>query len=567
MHAADETGPQARAAWPATALVVLAAAAFSFAFAHPFTTPKALTLAALLAFFAFRARSRPRWPALAWAVALWPPVTGLWALDPRGYAGALGFWALCLLAARTVPLSANERDAIRLGLTWGGLVAAAYLLAQKMGLDPLAWEPGAAAGSVFGNPNFAAHFMLLALCLGRLPGGAAMRWLCRLALLAGIALSASRGAWLATVVYGAVMAVRVQPRLRWAVTAGALVLALGLGWFFCADLTRSFGYASAPASWVAEFQTQPGMIEAREPWFRGKRLSLMTRAVLFGNSAAMVPAFSFAGAGMGQFHVHYPRFAGAWADDVHLSEAYRAKRAHNALLDAAIQLGLPWLAAALWLLARLWRRTRSNRDYWLAAALQGGIALFSLNYVNPMILVPLILLCPLPAGERPGRAPLWPALLLSVLLATATLDWQAARAARAANAAEIPAWFAAERARALHREGAAIEAWHAQWRAYRRDPDGPETVFNLGLAAWEMADRASGPWRELAVRAWLFNRRRHPFYAPAETRLAKAAGGAFGEAATRLMRENEALDRRAAETAFRDLAQRLNEAAPRPEQP
>ncbi len=537
-------------------LYVAAAAVFSFSFGKPFHTPKVLVLAVLATWLGFRARSARRMTPLVLFVVLWPLATAFWSVNPRLFWEALTPWALyvfILLVA--VPLQEDERLRLRVGLAWAGLLAAAYVTLQKLGVDWVRWELGAPAGGFFGNPNFTAHFLLLALCLGRFPEKSSWRWLGYGGLAVGVVLCASRGVWLGAAAFAAFALLRARPKLGPAIALASVAILLALSWRFRADLRQGFAYLTSPQAYLDDYRGQPRLIVDRDPWFRGKRLSLATRVILAGNSLAMVGDRPVHGVGLGQFHVHYPRYARSWVDDPNLSADYRAASAHNLLLDGAIQFGLPWLLAAGWLAARLWRRTRDDRQYWLAVALQAGVAMVSLNYLNPVIVATLILLLPLPSEpEAPSRNKVrWLWLFAPFLAALGALDYLAGQASRVERATAL---FPAERARAFHGQGLWREAWLEQARAFRRDPYGPETLYNLGLAAWEAAAHEGQAWREAAIAAWLQNRRFHPFYQPAARRLASVDNGPYAA----LARRERERDRLLSDPASRrDIAARVQE--------
>ena len=512
-------------------LFTVAASVFYFGFGHPFRTPKIIVLAVLLTVLAYRHRQRLQVDLAGVLLFGWPLITLWWVVNPVLFFGAIAVWALYAQAfASAYPISEREGDAVREGLAWSGMAVAVYGLAQRVGLDFVSIDPADSGGGFFGNPNFAAHFMLLGLCLGKWRGKNLQRLGIAL-LLAGLLVSQSRGAWLGLILFWLLRRDRLPHPLGKALP---LVLGLSLILFvsiFFRDLSQGWRYLRHPQDYIAEYRREPEKPENRSPWFRGKRFSLMTRWILYRNGLEMVKAHGLLGVGPGQFHIHYPKFAQAAIPDINLNKKYRAVSAHSLPLDAAIQLGIPWLLLAGWWLWRRYRQTSGEKDFWAALAAQGMVALFSLNYLNPVIVTTLILLAPQPPHFLPvrGKNGFWVSLALAGIVALlGWLDYRAGRAEKVEGPGELSVLFPQARARLLVRAGDLSSAWHAQFPAFQSDPFGPETIYNMGVVAWVLGgiERDEG-LRRLAVRAFLVNRQMHPFYEPAALRLRsiEAEGG------------------------------------------
>ena len=500
-------------------LTVLAGAAFSFRFDQPFKTPKILVLTLLVVLLGLRANGcRPLTPRMA-LLGLWPLLSGLWAVNPGAYIQSLGLFYLPFFAYMIAPgIDADGRLALRRGLLWAALAVALYDLALRTGVMAPSFQAGTVAGSFFGNPNFSAHFLFFALCFGR-PRAKPWSYLWTGIIAAAILWSGCRAVWLATTFWFVLMVVTPKRALRGGLLLAAVLAVLGGVWLaFSADLRTGAFYMSHPRAYAAAFEKQPPLIADRDPWFAGKRLSLMTRIILQGNSAAMLGQRPLTGFGLGQFHSYYPKFSRSWVDDPNMSREYRAVSPHNLLLETALTLGWPWLSLFLSGLAAFYRKTASRRSYWVGFCLQLGMAMGSLNYLNPMILTFLALLAP-PEGS--GRSKTRSGFILFVVLGWLPMvvsglwDYRVARAKEARDAAAVSPLFPEIRANLFYADGRFEAAWREQVRAFERDPYGPETLFNLALIAWELG-KSDGPRpRWLAVLALRTNRRMFPFYRPA----------------------------------------------------
>ncbi|MDJ0842031.1 MAG: O-antigen ligase family protein [Acidobacteriota bacterium] len=490
-------------------------------FGAPFRTPKLLAMTLLLAPLVWQIKTREVWRSLGMLVMIWPLFGWLWSVNAWDYLESITLWCVYVLAFSARPLSAEVHRYLERGLVISGFAAVAYVVVQKLGWDPLVFEPAAEAGGFMGNLNAVAHFLLLCLCLCRFQGR--MKWVTPAVLIGGILLTMSRGAWLGLVIVGLIYSNAFWRRI---LASGLLLgLVIGVG-VFQKEIRTGIRFIFHPADYVALYKQQPSLIAEREPWFRGKRFSLMTRVLLYRNSLLLARDKALLGVGAGQFETAYPRYAQAAVEDINMSNYYRARSAHNLFLDAIIQFGLPWFLLTAYLVVRYFRLTgnsnrqdnHSERRWWIAVSIQGLIAMVSLNYLNPVIAVPLILTAPtLSTRSTPKlhRAAVLPLLLLVPLLAR--LDYDAAR--------EHRIFFPERRAARYYREGNPTQAWFWQASAWKQDPYGPETLFNTGLIS-EAREANDASMTDLANACYAYTVARYPHYRPARNRLFTRLGEA-----------------------------------------
>ena len=494
---------------PASAL------AFHLEYEHGFGTPKILALLPMAGLLLMVEKRRAGITFCEGLLVVWP-VIFFWPVLH------LGHWLHGLLLTAfyglTLLVSPNEKDRefLRRGLAVSSIPVVLYLLVQKAGLDPISFHEGQEAGGFLGNTNFSAHYLLLCLCLGQF-GKKHWRYAGYAFILVGLLLCRSRAAWCAALVFFCYHSGGTFRLARPFIYSLAVVLVLGLGFVFRTDIREGFDHITHMSQYEASFQEQPrpnpdpSAADLREPWFKGKRFSLMTRYMLMGNSCAAAMDSAFMGVGMGQFHITYPRYSRAILPDVNMNEVYRASSAHNLILDSIIQLGLPWLAVLIYYLTGVW--CQSKPQYRLALGLQLGVAMVSLNYLNPLIVGVFILLRP-GRGVQEGKAvfPVVGWLLAALILCLSWLDLKTGS----------PQWtwpellFPDRLARQAYDRGDMDEAWVWQIKALDQDPYGPETLFNLGLIALE---REGAHGKELAVDAFRLIHQMHPHYLPAKEQL------------------------------------------------
>jgi O-antigen ligase len=334
-----------------------------------------------------------------------------------------------------------------------------------------------------GNPNLAAHFILATLCLHKVDDFKTRPWLwlvLSLQLL-GLIMSESRAAWLGLFI----CALTYTPRQwRWYFAALGLIGLAILAWTWRTDLQRFWQYSKQPQSYVTAYREQPRLIVDREPWYKGKRLSLMNRTILYGNAAAGVPDHWLIGHGWGQFRVSYPALNGRFAEDILLDGDYRVHDVHNFPLRVIFELGLIGLLLFCWAGWR-WYRQGSNRLRRLLLV-QLCLALVSINSLNPAVWSILALAT---ISKHQPKPPDKKAIVCFVIIVTLTLGWvflnrQSYRVEHAEEVETIPSWYPEARARLLYEQGQYEQAWQAQERALQWDPHGPEQWVNRGHIAW-----------------------------------------------------------------------------------
>jgi O-antigen ligase len=290
-------------------------------------------------------------------------------------------WALVFFAGWGLAHSAAE---VR-WLLWAPQIAAAltclYALVQAAGADPLPWQGRAVfAGYVrpfgtLGHPNLLGAFLAMVVPLaaqqcwaaggeGRRPAAAAHGLAAALAC-AAIVLSASRGAWLALAVAGAVL-----------LTMAALA---GLS-------RRALLVLTAASVAGAVIAVALALAAARGPWHGlAERVRHLTEAEsrrqIWGVALGILADHPLLGSGVDTFQLAFAprRPPGYW-----LSTDWNTTplKAHDDLLHVLATQGLPGGAAALLLAGgaiaagiRLWRRG-TGPERGLAAALVASLAAF-----------------------------------------------------------------------------------------------------------------------------------------------------------------------------------------------
>lgn len=499
-------------------IFVAALSVFSFQFAHPFHTPKVALLLLLAIVLGAHFRWVTSWRhGFFWILVTWPIWQPIMPLDPLTSIHDRGIWSLFVLFAWLVHPTREQKKDLASGLAWAAILASCYSMCQSLGWDWIVWESPGLPTSTFGNANFTAHFLLLAWMLARFENPKHMLIL-KIALTIGILLSGSRaviGLWLLCILF------QIGRQRKHQLWLGLMVIVMTLvGLFqFKNEVTTFARYLNDPASYVTEYRAQPELIAEREPWFRGKRLSLMTRVALYGNSVALAKENLWFGIGAGQFRGHYPNVSQKVLVDLQMSDVYRAASPHNSGLESIILFGLPWTLVCLgWLILAIWGL--KDRRFRAALIMQMALSMVSLNYQNPVIVVVLILFWPRQLTDKSTHTGKWIQVLwLLPLLAVVGLDFWQARQNQWTEWQQVSPAFPAHRAKLALESQAFGQAWQDQVTALRRDPYGPETMFNTGVVAWKLAEAGADQGYELGIRAFLLNRMMHPEYRPARDRL------------------------------------------------
>jgi len=313
-----------------------------------------------------------------------------------------GEWLVtALLAASALGLSFRDRRkalaALMAGASLAVLMAFGQMIWGRTLLSPYAVDARSVTftaervASTFGNPIFFGAFLVLVFPLAA--AGAARRLEARARIfpwaaagglmLAGIALAASRGAFLGLAAALGLLALAVPRLRRWAgvaaASAAALLMVLGL--------------------W------RPGLVEHLLVFGDPGRLLMWKTAVRMWHDSPLT------GAGLGQFTQRYPCVQLEVATPGDAGFGVNAVHAHNDFLEEAAELGLPgvllFAAALLGLLAL----PGAGASAWGVRAGIFGVAVQSLfNYImRTAPTMTFVWVCPalfvLPAGDGGTRAP------------------------------------------------------------------------------------------------------------------------------------------------------------------
>jgi O-antigen ligase len=364
----------------------------------PFLVPKraALELTASLGLVSFalgRATTGgPRWDravslgallvlgtsAVAWAAAATGSPGAPYAVDALARWGSL-FGLAC--AASVIADLPDARRRLLETVTIAAAVVAGIGLLQHLELAPFPLPVISKPGSTFGNRNFAAEAMAMALPLGVGAVAGARRRESRGALLGALALelvflgvTRARGAWFAAGCGLALAAWLGRHRLNRTVMIVA-VAAAGAAGIAAAVPGRVTAHDAADA------KRYSGMVEVLEQGVDTHSTALRTRLGLWRRTLAMVRDRPFLGVGPGNWPVVFPRYAepGARRDGV-LSATRAPRQAHDDLLERAAETGLPGLFAlgALGVGAFLAARRRIGQAETRVAASAAASALVAL---------------------------------------------------------------------------------------------------------------------------------------------------------------------------------------------
>lgn len=484
--------------------------AFCSSCLHPFKTPK-LVLLALVVILIARRGEGCRQPLGLLLLLIWPVVGALWLTHRLDFLLAMTLILLaCFALLATGPLKPDIRQAVCHALAMAGVFTAVYLVVQLLGLDPFSWEKGALAGSFFGNPNFSGHFLLLALTQGQFGKGHA-GFAQRAVIGLGLILCQSRAVWIATACwYGLNYA---QFDVVWRrLTNLALMLTLVYGgWNLRHEVPEAIAYFTQPDDYAQSFSLQPEIIDYRDSWYHGKRASLMIRYIMWRNTIELIADHPWRGVAAGQYRVHYPYYANAVYKDINMGHQYRPHSPHNLLLEAAATFGVPWSLLAAWYLWRSVRHARPDRDYHVALGLQALLALVSLNYLNPVVVLTVILLRPGPSELRQAASrPHWPLPVLVIAIAALDLN---------TNETTQKLFRPATLAASHYANGEYARAWRWQLRALEQDPRGPEVIYNLAVIASMRYLEEGEPWLKVAVLTHQTTQTLYPFYRHAQDQL------------------------------------------------
>lgn len=438
---------------------------------------------------------------------LWPLLCMNWKDDAFS---ELVIWLVIATATLLPPLTTDMRQSLRKAIALSAYFVSTYLLLQKAGFDPLNWFKDPPPGSFFGNPNFAGHFLLLAICLGSFPRSN-YRWLAYLLLGTAMTITQSRGVYLGLSICIIIRCLQKTSHRMGVLLILSLFLSVPMI-HFMREQAPAQNYLFSPKNWTQEFLDQPDEADDREPWFQGKRKSLMTRLLLWQNTTEVVVQNPM-GVGMGMYAPHYWRVA--VGKDVNLSHHYRPDFAHNVILDIAARYGIIFSIICIMSCITVFRRAK--QPWSLAFAIQALIALFSLNYLNPAIAFALLLLRPEPSQPRivniKPHALSLPLLILFLFTALLSYFQYAPKNCPVLLRNSL---FPEHSARLAYETKNYDTAWFHQWEALRRDPANSHLQYNFALI--ELAHK--GP-SDLTLYLLYHITESNPFYRPAGTTLSE----------------------------------------------
>lgn len=477
-------------------LVTLSCLYFSFQYDHAFVLPKLLPLTLAMVFAAASSKPaaglrRPAWSLVL--VLIWPVLSLGWAQNPTTARVSLGLWATITIGLMLPPMSCKDRMAWRQGLIGGALLIAIFGLCQLAGWDPWHFQPSTQFHSFMGNPNASAQVMLLALCLWPRSGywtrhphaSTAIRTL----LLLGIYLAGSRAVWLATIAWGLFATHTWWRNNPWR-TATAWIAALALV-ALCLSTFRN------------DAATEPGLLPG------DKRHSLSTRRALILNGSSLTTAQPLIGIGLGQFVTWYPRYARSLVDDPMLNDTYRPHHAHNLLIESIATLGWPWFLLTLGLLITQRDRFVHNTEVRAAAVIHLALACVALVYLNPVVVLSLLVCLRAPTETDKRNA--WTAwLLLSAALLGFLVSLWADR--QATRTTVPPIWLAKAQARTALANGDITQALAWQVQHLARDPWSPHSLHDIAVLAWQASQAPDDDYARLAAAALACLEKHFPHY-------------------------------------------------------
>ncbi|HWS27405.1 MAG TPA: hypothetical protein VN259_12670 [Xanthomonadales bacterium] len=299
----------------------------------------------------------PRWAILACALVAWLAAAS--ALEPavavigslaraQGLVTALALGVLAWIAST---LRASDRGAIYRHMAMLGGLLASYALLQRMGWDPVSWAnqvPGRPATTLSNATSLAGWLILLAPMTAAVAMTASARrpfWLALLGLqLAALLAAGSRSALLALIAVSAATWLIRNPRLRrYAAPAFLTALALGI----------------ALAAW------RPASLQDRVHLWNSAAQALTSSTPLIdlhGHRDPLLTLRPWLGFGLDQ---QQAPLAAARAGIAGRADAsgWEADRAHQWLLDRALETGLAGILSGLLLLLAvsrsLWRSARA----------------------------------------------------------------------------------------------------------------------------------------------------------------------------------------------------------------
>jgi len=284
-------------------------------------------------------------------------------------AGLLKLSQLVLFSAMSIVcMDAFEKrdDMVKVfsATVFAGFLASVYGIAQHYGKDVIQWEGAQIdihqAPSTFGNPNFAAEFLVAALPLSVtlllvLPGfwRRASLAICTGTMFVHLWFTTARAGLVGVIVTAVVMATALLWHMvrRVFVRDGArrLVVAVGL-------LIVLSGVVAGMAGRGA-FSRIAGLSDK----------SIASRIVTWHSALDMVRDNPWRGIGLGDFDSTMPLYWSPFHQRLFIKESTVVRSVHNDFLEIAAETGIPGLAAFLLILSvsgvLLWRRVGREADF------------------------------------------------------------------------------------------------------------------------------------------------------------------------------------------------------------
>jgi hypothetical protein len=466
-------------------LFLLGFISWSSFFADSFTTPKLIILS--LATLALLAKKQLQWrsiSAVCFLLPIWPVVTLFFAVNPLK--GGL-FLAQCALAALPLLFFAPRRTpdtASRFNLETVPFYAAGIISAHALTF----WVSGVIEGcdlpffhlfipaDIMGNPWLSAQFGVLTLWF--LPKTLRGRHIIVGIILLHILSSGSKTAQAGLLLWLILqLPTRYSNKSRLVFLVGAISFA---GLFWWSHMPDGFLHAiTQPETYLDGYDRQSYIISKRDPLYSGKTHSMISRVILFRNTLAMLNDHPLGGTGAGQFEIYYPRYSRKVYRDPNVNGWYRPVSPHNLLLSAAVEMGLPWaLLFGFFILHTGLRFSSTNhRIAWFYFITTGMWQPMSLTF--PMFF--LFLSAP-SSPKRQEPSLLVRRVVLSILIVTA-ISWIGFECSSAINRTfrhgrDISNLFPFLKAEQFNRESDRVNAHLFFGKALKRDPWGPETLYN-----------------------------------------------------------------------------------------
>lgn len=454
-------------------------------FPDSFTTPKLIILS--LAALALLAKKQLQWRNLSnvyFLLPVWPMATLFFAVNPLK--GEL-FLAQCALTA--VPLllfvpGNRKTSSSRFNLETVPFYAAGIISTYAL----IFWISGLTEGfdlpffhvfmpaNLMGNPWLSAQFGVLTLWF--LPKSFRGRNMIIGIILLHILSSGSKTAQAGLLLWSI-----LQIPARYSYKSKSLL-------FFCAMLAAGliwwsrmpdgfFRAITQPESYLEGYDQQSYIIRKRAPLYSGKAHSMISRVILFRNTLAMLEDHPLGGTGAGQFEIYYPRYSRRVYRDPNVNGWYRPVSPHNLLLSASVEMGLPWAFFFGFFLLHtgLQLTSTKHRMAWFYFIMTGMWQPMSLAF--PMV----FLFLSAPSSTNKKEPSLLVRHIVTLILIVTAIGWISFECSAAINrtarrAKNMSDLFPFLKAEQFSRESDRVSAHFYFTKALKRDPWGPETLYN-----------------------------------------------------------------------------------------